>query len=1571
MAERLICDMSRMRWTRRVLCWFVSVSLVLVTSHLDAQPPGPAGNQAAPLTPQQRAALNHVLYRSPQMTAFIARAKGAIESGDLRNGLRMLQQILGDPRGVVDHAAGSIAPPDSFAWSATGLKSQRREVLDIFESLTDEQLETYERTYGTLATDALQQAEASGDLTQLQEVVRRCWPTAAGAQAIDRLATRLLDRDQPETAARLWSGLASSRLHRFRVTESIFEKAAVAYLLAGKSDAAEAMLRQQEARYGVRPLSVADLERELTSRIPQVDGWPVEWTTPFGSSRHNTMSAGTTPWLEPQWSHPLNSTPSFEMLAGWEKRQVANEVDSVAGATTPIVANGLIVVRDFDGVRACDPATGRIVWRYDATLSLSQFADAVLSSRYLTSSWSIMEMAWVGNAAIGMVSSDGERVFAVDWVEFSAIAPATQKGARRYGGPTISALNRLVCLPTSEGNSGVVSDGSPTRVEPLWVAGGTPTPSPTDQLGGHLFVGPPIVSGDSVFVIVESARDKELKLARLDARTGQLQWMQTLGIVEQPTFSATDRLSRLSSCIPAIGEGIAVCPTDAGYLVGVDTVTGELLWMQTYFEMRLPSRFGSTILREADGAFVGYRDPPHIDEGRVVYLPRHSEELHCYGLQSGEELWHVPREDDQYVGAIRNGVACVVGKSSVRGVSLDDGRTLWKTRIGVTSGRGVLTDDGYLLPLKAGGVARIDLLTGTRQGSSIVPTLLSRQFARTASANDEQLPRSSRDISLARFGLVDESLDSGLRPGNLLLHDRQVFSVGPRTMTAFPQADSLLLDLRARRESTQGPSVDLFQLACLELLLGNQVESEDTLAELAGQGQHPQRAKARWMLRNLILADLRRDDDALTATRFRDRVQQFQSLIDSPFDEQQLLFAKVRWEQKRGDRGAVLQLLAGLAEVQLQSFLPQGDGFESVVASSSLSRSLIRDALRVEADAGNNPLRDAMNRDLLAALRSDSLPEMRRFIDLYGDSPQAARIRNRLADRLIQNGDVQRAELTLLPNLSLLDGQEKAVAQILYISLLTQEQLDSEAGRALLDGFRDSRGVSIEHLKSDGLKSPLGVLSSDSRFSEIESPVFDDFVATFDRNRQAWSAYQERQRPAWAVRQVVIRPRPFSAADPELVRLWTQTPRQLSLSDDGEFRLLHNGSYVNSWWKLVDRRAGVERGSIRVPSRPNMANAKGYRSIGHLLPIGAEASLTGISLLEYRNQTPLWQFSFPPTQTARETLEPGPSTPTVCVFQTRKHLIAVDPQDGKVLWRRSDLDMESGVTVDREFGLIGDDRVIVIFHRDQQSYTRLDALTGSVLNTGKLPVDFRYGRAVFGRKLYHRSAINNEGQQFARIWDPLTETLEFDEPISSRLLDEQNGDELGLLDTRGRLRIFQMPNVKLLVDTDLGISATQNVTTFKFFSDEERFYVNLALAQPRRRQGAPRHYPVTNSLPSWPIDPGLLLAVDRETGRILWRRKVTHQSLLQLEQCDLPFFVGMSRVGLTSQAGSVQTLEVEVFDRATGEIIGHERNLMSDRFVHYRLDESRRTLELHGLTSSVEIDFRIPPPGILLEQRPL
>ena len=1554
----------------------IAATQLLPDSFAIAQQNNGNDGEQPPLSLQQRAALNHVMYRSPQMVAYVARARQAIEAGDLRTGLRMLQQVLGDPRGAIDRSSVPAAPADSLTLTMTGVRSLRREVLDIFESLNDEQLETYERTFGAIAAEALEQAVTTGDLTLLQEVVRRCWPTVAGAKAADVLATRLLDSGQLDSAARLWNELARSRVHRHRIDEAVFEKAAVAQVLAGDSRGAEETLQQLETRFGVSSLSIADLERELLDSIPLVDGSPISWGSPFGSTNHNAVSQGSTPWLKAEWTALLSGDEPFEMLDKWEQQQVDNESGQLGVAASPIVVNGQIVVRDLDGVRGCDPMTGRVSWRFDGRMNVRKFANRVMETGYKRSSLAhkaVLELVWFGNPATGVVTSDGDRVFAVEWLEFSVIAPAVRT-SRRTTGPTIRAANRLVCLqpPESAGNAEAVQS-RPAQVAPLWVAGGIVDSSPADPLNGHLFVGPPIVSGDSVFAVVESYDDKELKLARIEARTGQLVWMQTLGIVERPMFSSTRGASRRAACIPAIASGIVVCPTDAGYLVGVDAVTGELLWLQTYLESGrgIQSRFGSFTLQSTE-SFAGYPDAPRIDGDRIVYLPPHSDNVHCYDLTSGAEVWKTPRGQDQYVAAVRDEVVAIVRESSIRGVSLIDGSDVWQRQVGLPSGRGVQTADGYLLPLKSGNVARIDLTTGTSLGSTIIPTLLDRQLDAANQSDDERKP-SPTEIALARFGMIDESIPSEARPGNLLLHDGRVFSVGPRMITAFPQAGALLLELRGRRDSTQ--AIDLFQLACLELLAGESSAGEATLAELAENSDHPQQRQARWMLRKLILAELRSDDDAMDGAGFRERIAQLEGLSDSPFDVQQALFERVRWERKLGDQVALLKTVAELPKLNLRSFVPHSAGDGTVVSSQALSRGMIRDALQAAGATSTNPLRDVVNRDLLHALRTDSVEELQRFLSLYGDTRHAARIRNRLADLLILRGDVQAAEFALLPNLKSADRSQRAVSQILYVTLLSQMQFDAEAGRALEKFVQDSRGASIDGLIADNLKSPQSVLRTGSMFYSRKNAVFDDFIAEFDRTSEAWQAYQDLQPLSWNVRRVRIERQPYSAADPELIRVWGESPRKITALGDGEVSVVQSRSYVNGVWRLIDRTAGSERGSIRIPGRPNLANSTAYRSVGHFVPAGATASLMGISLLEYHNQSPLWEFSFPPVRMTRESLEPGPSTPTLSVFQTRRHLIAVDPRNGDVLWRRSNLNGDSGVFVEREAGLFGDDQVIVMFQADQQSYTRFDSLTGDVLNQGKLPVEFRFGKRIFGRKLFHTSETNVDGQRFVRVWDPLTESFELDEPIAGRFFhDVTTSGELALLNSEGRLRVYQMPDVELLIDTEIGESAMETVTTFQFFTDRDRFYVNLQKPRPRNPIGvvsSERHYPVTDSLPTDPLEEGLLLAVDRRTGRIQWRRNVPHKSVLRLRRSNLPFFVAVSRVQIRRGLETIQNLDLELIDRHTGATLGHERNLVSDRIVHYRFDRERGRLELHGLTSRIDLDFRRSRQGILLEQQRL
>jgi outer membrane protein assembly factor BamB len=1526
-----------------------------------------------PLSLQQRAALNHVMYRSPQMVAYVARARQAIEAGDLRTGLRMLQQVLGDPRGALDPSSAPLAPADSLTLTMTGVKSLRREVLEIFESLDNEQLAVYERTFGATAAEALEQAVATGNLTLLQEVVRRCWPTAAGARAVDLLATRLLDRGQLDSAARLWNELASSRVHRHRVDEAVYEKAAVAQVLSGNSRGAEETLRQLGTRFGVTSLSITDLERDLLGSIPHVDGVPISWGSPFGSTDHNAVSQGSTPWLKAEWSMPLSGDEPFEMLDKWEQQQVERESGRPGVAACPIVVNGQIVVRDLDGVRGCDPTTGRVSWRFDGTMNVRKFADRVVATGYQRSPAMILDLVWLANAATGVVTTDGDRVFAVEWLEFSVIAPAVRT-SRRTTGPTIRAANRLVCLqPPESATDAAPGQSLPAQVAPLWVAGGTHDGSPSDPLNGHLFVGPPIVSGDSVFAVVESYDDKELKLARIEARTGQVVWMQTLGIVERPMFSATRGATRRAACIPAIASGIVVCPTDAGYLVGVDAVTGELLWLQTYLETGrgIRSRFGSFTLHST-GSDVGHPDAPHIEGNRVVYLPPHSEDVHCYNLTSGVEVWKIPRGQDQYVAAVRNDVVAIVGESSTRGVSLTDGSELWERQVGLPSGRGVQTDDGYLLPLKSGNVAKIDLATGNSLGSTIIPTLLERQFDASSGSSDEHRP-SPTAAALARFGMTDESIPSEVRPGNLLLHDGRVFSVGSRMITAFPQAGALLLELHSRRESTQ--AVDLFQLACLELLAGERTAGEATLVELAENSGHPQQRQARWMLRKLILAELRSDDHAVTAAHFRERIAQLEALSDSPFDVQQALFEKVRWEQELGDQTTLLAAVAELSKLNLRSFVPHSVDDRTVVSSQALSRDMIRDALQAAGSTSANPLREILNRDLLLALRSDSVEDLQRFLSLYGDTRHAARIRNRLADLLILRGDVQAAEFALLPNLESPDRSQRAVSQLLYVALLSQMQFDAEAGQALEKFIDDSRGVSIDGLLTDSLKSPQSLLRSGSTFYLRQTAVFDDFIAEYDRTSQAWQKYQDLQPLAWDVRRVRIERKPYSTADPELIRVWGETPQKITSPGNGELAVVQSRSYVNGVWRLIDQTAGTERGRIRIPGRPNLANSTAYRSVGHFVPAGATASLMGISLLEYRNQSPVWVFSFPPVRTTHESLEPGPSTSSLSVFQTKRHLIAVDPRNGDVLWRRSNLNGDSGVFVEREAGLFGDDHVIVMFHADQQSYTRFDALTGDVLNEGRLPVDFRFGKRIFGRKLFHVSETNDNGERFVRVWDPLKETIELDEPIAGRFFhDVAESGEFALLNSAGRLRVYRMPNVELLIDTEIGASAMESVTTFQFFTDRDRFYVNLQKPRPRNPIGAgqnERHYPVTDSVPADPLEEGLLLAVDRITGRILWRRQVPHKSVLRLKRSNLPFLVAVSRVQVRRGLETVQNLDLDVIDRSTGATLGHERNLVSDRIVHYRFDRKRGRLELHGLTSRIDLDFRRSAQGILLEQQRL
>ncbi len=107
----------------------------------------------------------------------------------------------------------------------------------------------------------------------------------------------------------------------------------------------------------------------------------------------------------------------------------------------------------------------------------------------------------------------------------------------------------------------------------------------------------------------------------------------------------------------AYADGVLVCPTNAGVILGVDLLSHSLVWAHSYRdpaqqpisdEMQFPrgGRFRGGFI--AGGGMPLSQDrwrpsPPIIQNGKVVFTAFDGDggALHCLNLRDGRLLWHV------------------------------------------------------------------------------------------------------------------------------------------------------------------------------------------------------------------------------------------------------------------------------------------------------------------------------------------------------------------------------------------------------------------------------------------------------------------------------------------------------------------------------------------------------------------------------------------------------------------------------------------------------------------------------------------------------------------------------------------------------------------------------------------------------------------------------------------------------------------------------------------------------------------------------------------------------------------
>ncbi|HXG09698.1 MAG TPA: PQQ-binding-like beta-propeller repeat protein [Gemmataceae bacterium] len=672
-------------------------------------------------------------------------ARDYIQAGSWAEAARALQALLD----LEEDVLVPVRRPETGDILWRGIRTEAERILS---GLPAPGRDVYETIYGPQAQALLAAARRKGDMGLLDEVARCYFPTAAGGEATRQLGLHYLDRGRFDLAALYFARLLD-RADTRRLPPAALLASALAFRLAGdESRAARAWHRLAvRAPLGVRLgdqfVSLEELEKELARLQAAAPGSSSRpgWALFRGSASRSGEGAGTVVQLEARWTEP---TIREALTRHWVEIAVQQEGQSrpVLPASFPIVVGGKVIYRSYRGIHAVEGRTGKLEWESALEWTFDRLARELRYQPYLDS--------WVAgylqnnpqvlfeNSILGTLSSDGVRVYAVEDLAVPPYPFRYPPTGRRWGpvaepfyGPELTDAarhNRLLALdvasgkllwqapsplplslsekgeqsvplsPSEKGEQSVPL--SPSKGERVRVRGGSR--SNGSPLHDSFFLGPPLPHGGRLYGVLE--KDQELHLVCLDAARGDLLWTQTLVVPMNRLQLDVGR--RIQALHLACADGILVCPTNAGVILGVDLCRRSLAWAYFYREEEpLPpegaigGRWGRSVPRvlprlRADWKSAG----PVLVGDKVIVTAPDSGSLHCLDLQSGALVWKAERtEDDLYLAGVHAGKAVVVGKHGCRALALADGKQVWSVEVGLPSGQGMIVEGVYYLPLKA------------------------------------------------------------------------------------------------------------------------------------------------------------------------------------------------------------------------------------------------------------------------------------------------------------------------------------------------------------------------------------------------------------------------------------------------------------------------------------------------------------------------------------------------------------------------------------------------------------------------------------------------------------------------------------------------------------------------------------------------------------------------------------------------------------------------------------------------------------------------------------------------------
>lgn len=1462
----------------------------------------------------------------------LTRAKKAIQEERYDEALSDLGFLVAtDPQSVAD--SDQILAEDYFL-TGRGREpgmSLKTEAMQLLARVPSKAMRQYELKHGAEAQAMLEQALRQASAEKLAEVTRRFFHTEAGYAACLALGRFQLEQGRPLYAATLLKRIVETPAAASLEPEAAVLLAA-AWLHSGHADLAKQTLitlkqaRPQLAiRSGEANVPIFKDEADALPWLEKLFGGPAEssaqgakidWTMFRGSPDRNASVDFGEPVAAFRWQVPVVNDPTDGNIVSELARQHDQLRTPSLPAIHPLIVKDVVIARSADNkLFGVNLKSGKRFWVYPEDHSpRAYFKPRDPKSAPLSRAAELRVRIWE-NQVFGQVSSDGERVFVVEESEPDAnrIDPINDDPFRARPLNQEPPTNLLTALSLKR-------EGAK-----LWTAGYN-----NSELEKTFFLGPPTPAEGELFSIVEKAG--AISLVSLDPATGKVVWKQKLVHVEN-TSIAMDPLRRNAGAMASYADGVLVCPTSAGAVVGVDLATRRLLWAHPYprgegggrrFQSdpfisprMLSSRYGE---RWADSA-------PTIADGRVVITPADSGELFCADLLTGKLAWPAQRRDDTYfVAGIRHGMIVLVSAKSISAISLSDGKEAWNEAIDLDedlpSGRGVLDADHYYQPLASGTLLVVDIAKG----------------------------------KVVKSTKTDRPL------GNLVAYKDDVISLSHEHLAAYHRADRLETRVETALLADPNDSWALARQGQLFLLAGKPDEAFASIRKALAQPKPDPSAQSLFVGTSLVL--LERD-----FLKHQSLVEDVARYIDDPSMLNRYHRVVASGREKLGEPLAAFKSYVALSRAQLSQASVLHDSYCDVDRQWRVQQAnWILARLATLYRQANDKERLAMDRLVEETRRgiADESPQiLRRFVERFAFHPVARQAKVELAQLLAAAGNRLEAEGLLRPLMKSEDRQIAAEATLVQATMLTSagrwsdalvcyQKLNDQFGDVKLGSGRTGKQAVMAAASSTDYQSALN--ASQRIFPRGKVLVESDTRST--------------------LRNVSVRNMPVTL-----------------LQADVDGNSVPQIFYEQQGYESIRVRdsLGIEQSRISLRRRDsrrfyyNTGISTG-RIAGHLLVVSTGHEIIGIDLLRSGNSDDaiLWRHDVAEpgdnngynVMQSREAKNPWSTvgrsvvadvqnrplgltsaiTASGICFLRQGQLVCVDPYSGDVKWQRSDIEPGSDFFGDEEY-------LFVIAHgqEDATLYRMVDGEKVGARSTKKFE---RRWTACGSNVLWFHQHTN------PKVKSEQLE-LQLDNVIDDKQVWRETAgagakawlcapDEVAILALDGRFKIRSLKSDEVLLD--LQLEPEKSLLQLIVLKGRDQYIVAVSVdpSTPSRDQN---FQPAPGGASCVKLT-GKIYAIDRATKKLAWPAPaaISEMGFPYDQAVDQPLLIFMRNLPRPNKPG---TTFLMCLDKRTGALVYEDAEIESPTTV-YELQADRETpsvrLAVQGKSYRLRFTDQPAPP---------